>query len=145
MAQFGRFYVPPVSAIVNVVRETAKSLVPEDSPCLEMFRKMTGTDVEQQEQRQASQARRQAGRSGVFESSTSYDEIEGENRGSRMNSLDDQGYQRSGPEKFSMSPGSFDDGETSEGGGGEFRSRHKINEWQAAWNVTNAIQVSKKE
>jgi vesicular inhibitory amino acid transporter len=31
------------------------------------------------------------------------------------------------------------------GGGGEFgegRSKHKINEWQAAWNVTNAIQVS---
>jgi hypothetical protein len=32
------------------------------------------------------------------------------------------------------------------GGGGEFgegRSKHKINEWQAAWNVTNAIQVSR--
>jgi hypothetical protein len=31
------------------------------------------------------------------------------------------------------------------GGGGEFgegRSKRKINEWQAAWNVTNAIQVS---
>lgn len=26
-------------------------------------------------------------------------------------------------------------------GGGEFASGIKINEWQAAWNVTNAIQV----
>lgn len=26
--------------------------------------------------------------------------------------------------------------------GGEFGSGVKINEWQAAWNVTNAIQVN---
>ena len=139
MAQFGRFYVPPVSAVVNVVRETAKSIVPTDSPCLEMFRKMTGTNTEQQEQRQASQPRRQP--RVVFESSMSYDEIEGDNRASRMNSLDDQSYQLSGREKFSMAPGSFEDADFCEGVG-EFRSRHKINEWQAAWNVTNAIQVS---
>lgn len=42
--------------------------------------------------------------------------------------------------------GTFSMGESvDEFGGGEFgegRSRHKIDEWQAAWNVTNAIQVS---
>jgi hypothetical protein len=41
---------------------------------------------------------------------------------------------------------SVDFGSENGGGGGEFgegRSRHKINEWQAAWNVTNAIQVSR--
>jgi hypothetical protein len=40
---------------------------------------------------------------------------------------------------------SVDFGSENGGGGGEFgegRSKHKINEWQAAWNVTNAIQVS---
>lgn len=141
MAQFGRFYVPPPSAVINVVRETAKSLIPEDSPCLELLRKMTGTDVEQQDRRPSGQPRRMpSGHAGVFESSTSYDEIEGENRMDRMNSLDEQSYQRSAPHKFSMTPGSFDMDESGEGVG-EFKSRHRINEWQAAWNVTNAIQV----
>lgn len=39
--------------------------------------------------------------------------------------------------------GSVSSGEFSEydEGGGEFGSGVKINEWQAAWNVTNAIQV----
>lgn len=40
--------------------------------------------------------------------------------------------------------GSMSSGEFSEydEGGGEFGAGVKINEWQAAWNVTNAIQVS---
>lgn len=29
--------------------------------------------------------------------------------------------------------------------GGEFQPGVKINEWQAAWNVTNAIQVCKNK
>lgn len=34
-------------------------------------------------------------------------------------------------------------GDDDDGGGGEFgNSKHKISEWQAGWNVTNAIQVS---
>ena len=39
--------------------------------------------------------------------------------------------------------GSMSSGEFSEydEGGGEFGVGVKINEWQAAWNVTNAIQV----
>jgi hypothetical protein len=41
---------------------------------------------------------------------------------------------------------SVDFGSENGGGGGEFgegKSKQKINEWQAAWNVTNAIQVSR--
>ena len=53
-----------------------------------------------------------------------------------------QGYQQGG----SMSAGSMDygddDGGCAEFGGGAGGRKHKINEWQAAWNVTNAIQVS---
>lgn len=42
----------------------------------------------------------------------------------------------------SVSSGGFSDYD--EGGGGEFGgSGVKINEWQAAYNVTNAIQVEK--
>lgn len=37
-----------------------------------------------------------------------------------------------------MSSGGFSEYDD---GGGEFSSDVKINEWQAAWNVTNAIQV----
>lgn len=148
MTQFGRFYLPPFSAVVNVIRETTKSLIPDDSPCLEVLRKMTGQGAaappERNENGERPAPRRQPGYSGVFESTASYDEIEGENRPSRL-SYDEQSYQRSGPQKFSMVPGSFDGSEDfGDGGAGEFKSRHKINEWQAAWNVTNAIQVRKE-
>jgi vesicular inhibitory amino acid transporter len=53
-----------------------------------------------------------------------------------------QSYQQS---RGNGSLTSVDFGSDNGGGGGEFgegRSKHKINEWQAAWNVTNAIQVS---
>ncbi len=146
MAQQGRFYLPPFSAVVNVVRETAKSLVPDDSPCMEMLRKATGGVTEPPEQsattERSTHQRKQAAYSEVFESTTSYDEIEGENRPSRS-SFDEQSYQRSRPHKFSISPGSFNaDSEDLADSVDEFKSRQKINEWQAAWNVTNAIQVS---
>lgn len=148
MAQYGRFYLPPFSAVVNVVRESAKSLVPEDSPCLEILRKATGaekvpTQNENPEQTRVAQNRKsQSGYSGIFESNASYDEIEGENRPNKVE-YDGQTYQRSGPQKFSIAPGSFEESEDfGDSEGGEYKTRHKINEWQAAWNVTNAIQVS---
>lgn len=146
MAQFGRFYIPPLSAVVNVVRESARSLIPDDSPCMEMLRKATGADKDAANRSETNgrptKSRHQSGYDDVFESpAAGYDAIDGENRPSRVSYEDQQGYQRSEPQKFSMAPGSFD-GESGDDSGGEFKSRHKINEWQAAWNVTNAIQVS---
>ncbi|KAK7575696.1 hypothetical protein V9T40_011982 [Parthenolecanium corni] len=147
MAQFGRFYVPPFSAVVNVVRETAKSLIPDDSPCREMLRKATGADKgpagQNKSNGQSTKNQHQSGYDDVFESpATGYDVIDGENRPAKVDCEEQQGYQRSGPQKFSIAPGSFDrdSDEFGNGEGGEFKSRHKINEWQAAWNVTNAIQ-----
>lgn len=143
MTQFGRFYLPPFGAVINVARETVKSLMPDDSPCLQILRKMTASDRNPQPSENSERPaplRRQAGYTGVFENTTSYDEIEGENRATKL-SYDEQSYQNSGPQKFSVAPGSFDGSENYGDGCGEFKSRHKINEWQAAWNVTNAIQV----
>ncbi|KAL1115263.1 hypothetical protein AAG570_007294 [Ranatra chinensis] len=101
MAQFGRFYVPPVGAVMNVAWATVKSALPEgpdgEGSCLELIKRMTG-----------------GGKRHPEDATT------------EMSRLPKQS--------------SFED-DDSFGGGGEFgRSRHKINEWQAAWNVTNAIQ-----
>lgn len=148
MAQFGRFYIPPLSAVVNIVRESAKSLIPDDSPCMEMLRKATGADKDPTSQKEnngrPTKIRQQSGYNDVCESpAAGYEVIDGENRPRKAGYEDQQGYQRSEPFKFSIGPGSFDadSDEVGDGGGGEFKSHHKINEWQAAWNVTNAIQV----
>lgn len=50
-----------------------------------------------------------------------------------------QSYQQS---RGGPSMGSVDFSEGGDFGEGGLKKGHKIDEWQAAWNVTNAIQVS---
>lgn len=142
MANFGRFYVPPFGAAVNVVWATVKSYVPEDSPCVDAIVKRRGDREAASADGGAAETRRlQTGgkpdtnpfRTTCNSELSSYGGVE--KRGA--DGAGDRGLAER--TTFSMDGGSFDD----DGGGGEFggRGRTKIDEWQAAWNVTNAIQV----
>lgn len=167
MANFGRFYVPPFSAAVNVVWAAVKSYVPENSPCVESIMKRraggtestaaagaaaaaAGADGPEQAERSRLQSAAAGGKSAdtnPFRTTcnselSSYGGVE--KRGGGVAVGDGGGVtcskRTTTPQAFSMDDGSFDEDSS---GGGEFgRSRHKIDEWQAAWNVTNAIQVS---
>jgi len=154
MANFGRFYVPPFGAAVNVVWAAVKSYVPEDSPCVQSIMKRrgggdkttaaAGADGPEQAERSRLQSAGGGGKpdTNPFRTTcnselSSYGGVE--ERGG-VGNADGGGLTKRTPQAFSMDDGSFD--EDSSGSGGEFgRSRHKIDEWQAAWNVTNAIQV----
>lgn len=158
MANFGRFYVPPFGAALNVVWATVKAYVPENSPCMEIIAKRRG------DQAAAAAAAGTAGGtalSGVDAERSRLQSVAGKpdtnpfrtTCNSELSSYGGVGtagvadgdgggggITKKTPQAFSMDDGSFDD--DSSGGGGEFgRGRHKIDEWQAAWNVTNAIQV----
>lgn len=50
MAQFGRFYIPPWRAAVNVAWETLKATLPEKSPCMEIVRRATTGGVAEGEE-----------------------------------------------------------------------------------------------
>lgn len=50
MAQFGRFYIPPWRAAVNVAWETLKSTLPDSSPCMELVRRATTRNVDEGEE-----------------------------------------------------------------------------------------------
>lgn len=155
MTTFGRFTVPPLRATLNVAWETLKATLPDSSPCFEMVRKATGGGGGGSRPREPGEHVRFAqfrgeGHQKLGEStelSTMPGDGGGGYGGAEGGIAEDgfidrqQSYQRSGG---NGSLTSVDFG-SENGGGGEFgegRSRHKINEWQAAWNVTNAIQVS---
>ena len=156
MATFGRFTVPPLRATLNVAWETLKATLPDSSPCFEMVRKATGGGGGGSRPREPGEHVRFAqfrgeGHQKLGEStelSTMPGDGGGGYGGAEGGIAEDgfierqQSYQRPGGHD---SLTSVDFGSENGGGGGEFgegRSRHKINEWQAAWNVTNAIQVS---
>lgn len=144
MANFGRFYVPPFEAAMNVVWAVVKAYVPEDSPCMEAIAKRrgdqapassssAGTGEDAERSRLGGKPDTNPFRTTCNSELSSYGGVE---------KRDGDGLTKRTPQAFSMDDGSFD--EDSSAGGGEFgRSRHKIDEWQAAWNVTNAIQVKK--
>lgn len=147
MANFGRFYIPPFGAAMNVVWATVKSYVPEDSPCMEAIMKRRGGDQSAAAADGTGQVERSRLQSAGGKPDTnpfrttcnselsSYGGVE-----KRGGDADGGGLTKRTPQAFSMDDGSFD--EDSSASGGEFgRSRQKIDEWQAAWNVTNAIQV----
>lgn len=147
MANFGRFYVPPLGAAVNVVWAAVKAYVPEDSPCVEAIMKRRGDhqatvaagadDPERSRLQQPNAGRPDTNpfRTTCNSELSSYGGVEKRDGGAAA--VD--GLTKRTPQAFSMDDGSFDEDSS---GGGEFgRGRHKIDEWQAAWNVTNAIQV----
>ncbi|XP_044575879.1 vesicular inhibitory amino acid transporter [Cotesia glomerata] len=135
MAEFRGYHIPSFGATVNVVWETIKMKLPENSPCMELIR---GPEPGQP-------------RPGVGQGFQPY----GEGENTEMTEMNGEqafgGPQNSGVAEESFSyqrngdkirGGSVSSGGFSEydDGGGEFASGIKINEWQAAWNVTNAIQ-----
>ncbi|XP_076645018.1 vesicular GABA transporter [Halictus rubicundus] len=137
MANFRGFYIPSIGATINVAWETLKSKWPENSPCVELIRGP------------GQQAPGQDGQ-GQFKSfedggdNTEMMTMNGDQVYRDQNNVavaeDSFSYQRNGDK---VRTGSVSSGEFSEydEGGGEFGgSGVKINEWQAAWNVTNAIQ-----
>lgn len=131
MAYFKGVYIPPWKAAVNVAWETVRSQLPEKSRLVrraqtEMSTMPGGPDY------------------GTESSRVAEDGFTGQEDGYANFGQGQDGYaaresyqQSRGVTMSVASGGSFD-----EFGGGEGKSRHKINEWQAAWNVTNAIQVS---
>lgn len=150
MANFGRFYVPPFGAAMNVVWAAVKAYVPEDSPCMEVITKRrgdqatatTGAGTSGADGANAERSRLQAGgkpdtnpfRTTCNSELSSYGGVEKRDADAAAG----DGLANRAPQAFSMDDGSFDE----DSSGGEFgRGRHKIDEWQAAWNVTNAIQV----
>lgn len=149
MANFGRFYVPPLGAAANVLWAAVKAYVPEDSPCMEAIAKRRGGG-DQPAAADGGAAEQAAERSRLQSSggrpdtnpfrTTCNSELSSYGGVEKCDGVDGGGGPavKRTPQAFSMDDGSFDD----DSAGGEFgRSRQKIDEWQAAWNVTNAIQV----
>ncbi|XP_058801607.1 vesicular inhibitory amino acid transporter [Phymastichus coffea] len=133
MAQFKGFYIPSFSATVNVAWETVKALWPENSPCMELLRGPSSGQAggyDQQFREGVDGAEMTTLNNGA---GTSY-------TGEKHVTMAEESfsYQRSGDKirQGSVSSGFSEYDE----GGGEFGSGTPINEWQAAWNVTNAIQ-----
>lgn len=132
MAYFKGLYIPPWRAAVNVVWESVRSHLPEKSRLVRRAQTemstVPGSDYG----------------TGAEPGKVAEDGFTGQDGYATMDDGGQDGfaaresYQHSRGATMSVaSGGSFD-----EFGGGDGKSRHKINEWQAAWNVTNAIQVS---
>ncbi|XP_046473431.1 vesicular inhibitory amino acid transporter [Neodiprion pinetum] len=135
MANFRGFYIPPIGATINVAWETLKAKWPESSPCMELIRG-TGGGQSQGQQKQFEQFNE--GRD-----NTEMTAMNGEHPYAEQSiggiAEDSFSYQRSNdkPRGGSTSSGGFSEYDD----GGEFGAPGvKINEWQAAWNITNAIQ-----
>ena len=152
MTAFGRFTVPPLRATLNVAWETLKSSLPDNSPCFELLAKATGGGEGSRPREAAEHVRfAQFGGEGHqrMGESTEMATMPGESGYEpREGGVAEDGFiERQQSYQHSRGNGSLTsvDFGSDNGGGGEFgegRSKHKINEWQAAWNVTNAIQVS---
>ncbi|XP_050543795.1 vesicular inhibitory amino acid transporter [Daktulosphaira vitifoliae] len=144
MAQFGRFYVPPLNNAMNVMWAAFRAYVPDDSPCLEAIRKRRGGAGEEKSSGDnagpAEKSRLAGGKPDTNPFRTTCNAELSSYGGVDNPGLDvaGDGVVKRTPQTFSMD-GSFDEDSS---GGGEFggHGRHKIDEWQAAWNVTNAIQ-----
>lgn len=137
MAQIKGVYIPPWKAAVNVLVETVRSQLPEKSRLVRRAQTemstMPGGDYGTAEGTRMAEDGFTGQEDGYPAGQDGYASMEQDGFAAR------QSYQQSRGATMSMaSGGSFD-----EFGGGEGKSKHKINEWQAAWNVTNAIQVNK--
>lgn len=142
MANFRGFYIPSFGASVNVAWETLKAIWPENSPCMELIRSGGGSMGQDHPQGRPGQGQFKSFDEG--HDNTEMMTMNGDQAYRDQNNAgvaeDSFSYQRSGGK---IRTGSASSGEFSEydEGGGEFGGPGvKINEWQAAWNVTNAIQ-----
>lgn len=151
MTYFGRFYIPPISAAVNVAWETVKALIPEDSPCVELIQKATGRhhppgDAENGGVKRETREPTEHDNFAQFNGPKATDNTEmatmSANYGSADNNGEENGEFEGRQVSFSKSRATTFESGCSFDEFGEGRGRHKINEWQAAWNVTNAIQVT---
>ena len=141
MAQFGRLYVPPWRAVLNVAWETLRSTLPERSTLIRRRNQTEMSTMPGSGQSYGTESTGYTNRQyGVAEDGFSTQDgfavrdVKGDGEFSAR-----KNYQGSRAVTMSLgSGGSFDELGCGEGGG----KRNKINEWQAAWNVTNAIQVT---
>ncbi|XP_066601436.1 vesicular inhibitory amino acid transporter [Prorops nasuta] len=138
MASFRGFTIPSLGATFNVAWATIKAKWPENSPCMELIR---GPGMG------PGQSQGQPGGFKTFEEggeNTEMMTMNGEEAYREQNSVgiaeDSFSYQRNGDKRRTGSASSGEFSEYDEGGGEFGGSGMKINEWQAAWNVTNAIQ-----
>lgn len=140
MAQFGRLYVPPWRAVLNVAWETLRSTLPERSNLIRRnqteMSTMPGGGQSYGTESTGYTNRQYGVAEDGFTTQDGFAVRDVKNDGEFSAR---QNYQGSRAVTMSLgSGGSFDELGCSEGGG---KSKHRINEWQAAWNVTNAIQV----
>ena len=167
MNAFRSFQIPSLEATLNVFWETVKAYMPDNSPCMELLkRKNKQVDNEQDDKQNWFNENDGKYRGENTEMATLAEEGY-EATGSILNYMNiiiiiiakrnfhfffvclfagvaedgfitrQQNYQQTkgGP---SMASIDFSESEFGEGG---IKKGHKIDEWQAAWNVTNAIQV----
>ncbi|XP_069676466.1 vesicular inhibitory amino acid transporter [Periplaneta americana] len=151
MVTFGSFTVPPLRATLNVAWETFKASMPDSSPCFEVMRKAAGGGGGGRPREPGEHVRfAQFGGEGHQRMGESTEMAtmpgEGGDYGGAEGGVAEDGFiERQQSYQHSRGNGSLTsvDFGSDGGGGGEFgegRSKHKIDEWQAAWNVTNAIQ-----
>lgn len=157
MNAFRGFTIPTLEATLNVVWETIKAYMPDNSPCMELLKQKNesagrgnwfkpGEPGENTEMSTMAEEGYEATGMSVPHTSPCSDTNDSRTRNRQVfdSGVAEDGfinrqqtYQQSkgGP---SMASVDFSEGEFCEGGGSK---GHKIDEWQAAWNVTNAIQV----
>lgn len=163
MSRIGNLYIPDFGAAVNVVRETIRSFTPDNSPCLEFIRRRNTAATDNDAATSRANNNNNGERIGLSQrkdqtaTAAGYEEISNDPRrvasvgGVGYGGIDNEGaitgdgdheqqQERRSLAAHMFSIASKDSDEFGEGGG-EFSTRHKIDEWQAAWNVTNAIQV----
>ncbi|KAL7292981.1 hypothetical protein TKK_0013431 [Trichogramma kaykai] len=133
MASFRGTFIPSAQATLNVAWETVKALWPENSPCMELIR---GPN-----QNADGYGQQTAAGSGEAAEMQTLNDGTTNTYGEKHVTMAEESfsYQRNGDQvrqaSMTSSCSEFDGG-----GGGEFDTSVKIDEWQAAWNVTNAIQ-----
>lgn len=132
MARLGNFRIPPLSAAINVAWQTVKQQMPDKG-------------ARQQPNESTHFAQPNVNHSGVDAEHHELSNMNVKSTNPFLNNQmqDDgysQGYQTTAIDKSSRQQ-SMSSVDMSEDDFVEGRSEVKINEYQAAWNVTNAIQV----
>nr|CAD7395602.1 unnamed protein product [Timema cristinae] len=140
MAQFGRFTVPPLRATLNVAWETLKATMPDSSPCFDLVRK-AGRPKEEGAGEHVRFAQF-GGTGGKMGESTELHTMPGGGPPDQQGGVQEDGRAINNLAGeavwpvWTLLPPEVVVGVSSE----RAWSKHKIDEWQAAWNVTNAIQ-----
>ncbi|KAL0277296.1 UNVERIFIED_CONTAM: hypothetical protein PYX00_004636 [Menopon gallinae] len=134
MDSFRRFPMPSFEAMLNVAWETIKAYMPENSPCGEIIGLRSG-------QQEPGERTRFNEKSKAMGESTEMATM-AEQGGYEATGVAEDGFMGQKQLSYQQSRGgeSMTSVDFAEDFGEGGRPGHKIDEWQAAWNVTNAIQ-----